>query len=231
MNTIARSLWLEWEQARPLIAVAVVGTGCPSLTAYAASRPREDLLDLARRLAIVGVHSGHLQLRLWEEAAEAGDLARCARDLLVRALSAKLRAWAESGGSRTRHLEDAFYHWRDQLPQNYRHVEDQVRSAVLAVEPPTDWCPENPDDPILVSLFKQHWPAEPTSRRYRMQGDCAARLTIEAEREHAEGALLRGAVSRVPRTHEPTPPNRQAHAEGEREPCAQQSHATVDAPR
>src|SRR5204862_8113779 len=68
MNTIARSLWLEWEQAGPLIVAAVEREGSPSLTAYAATLPQADLLDLARLLAIVGVHSGHLQLRLWQEA-------------------------------------------------------------------------------------------------------------------------------------------------------------------
>lgn len=181
MTKIARGLWLEWEQARPLIVAAVAREGALSLTAYAASFPQADLLDLTRLLAIVGVHSGHLQLRLWEEATDTGDLARCACDLLVRALCAKLRALKESGGSRTRHLEDAFYQWRDQLPQGYRHVEDRIRSAVLAVEPPADWVPEDANDSILVSLFKEHWPADPPDRRYRMQCDRHGSVTMEPE--------------------------------------------------
>jgi hypothetical protein len=190
MSMIAFGPWLEWEEARPLIAAAVVREGFPSLTAYAGNFPAADLLDLSCLLAIARVHSGQLRLRLWEEAAEAGNLARCARDLLVRALCVKLRAWRESGGSRARHLEDAFYAWREQLPQNYRHVEDEIRSALLAVEPPADWVPEHANDSILVSLFEQHWPVEHAGRRYRMKCHHAGSVTIEAEPGHDGEALV-----------------------------------------
>jgi hypothetical protein len=158
MNTVVLFPWLEWEEARPLIDAAVLREGFPSLTAYADSLPQADILDLSCLLAIARVHSGQLQRRLWEEAAQAGNLERCARDLLVRALCVRLRAWRECGGSRARYLEDAFYAWREQLPQDFRHVEDEIRSAMLAVEPPADWVPEHADDSILVSLFAAHWP-------------------------------------------------------------------------
>jgi hypothetical protein len=197
MNTIAFSPWLEWEEARTLIAAAVAREGFPSLTAYAGNFPRVDLLDLACWLAIARVHSGQLQLLLWEEATETGHLARCARDLLVRALYAKHRAWKKSGGARAGHLEDAFYAWREQLPQNYQHIEDEIRSAMLAVEPPADWVPEHADDSILVSLFDQHWPAEQAGRRYRMRCNHAGRITIEHERELDGEALVSGS----PRPH------------------------------
>jgi hypothetical protein len=185
MNTIVLFPWLEWEEARPLIDAAVRREGFPSLTAYAGSLPQADLLDLSCLLAIARVHSGQLQRRLWEEAAEAGNVARCARDLLVRALCVRLGAWRQSGGSRARYLEDAFYAWREQLPENVRHVEDEIRSAMLAVEPPADWVPEHADDSILVSLFAQHWPDE-------------------AEREPASEALASG----LPATATPTKPGR-----------------------
>lgn len=190
MNTIAFSPWLEWEEARPLIVAAVVREGFPSLTAYAGNLPQADLLDLAALLAIARVHSGQLRLRLWEEATEARNLARCARDLLVRALCVRLRAWRENGGSRARYLEDAFYAWREQLPQNYRHVEDEIRAAMLAVEPPADWVPEHANDSLLMSLFEQHWPVEHADRRYHMKCHHSGSVTIEAEREHDSEALV-----------------------------------------
>lgn len=191
MTTISLRPWLEWEQAQPLIAAAIVGEGYASLSAYAGTLPQADLLDLACMLAIAGVHSGHLSMQLWEEATQVGELARCARGLLVRAVCTRLRECEANGGSRVRYLEDAFYQWRSQLPQNYLRVEEQIRAAVLQVPPPVDWILENADDSILVSLFKQHWPVEPAGYRFRMACDTAGGLTIEAKRENcSSGALL-----------------------------------------
>jgi hypothetical protein len=142
-------------------------------------------------LAIAGVHSGHLSMQLWAEATRTGELARCARGLLVRAVCARLRDCEANSGSRERYLEDAFHQWRSQLPANYWEVEEQIREAVLLVPPPTDWIPENADDSILVSLFKPYWPVEPAGHRFRMNCDTAGCLTIESEREHhCSGALL-----------------------------------------
>jgi hypothetical protein len=179
MTTMSLPL-LEWEQARPLVVAAVVREGYPSLTAYADTLPQADLLDLACILAIAGVHSGHLSMGLWEEATSAGAPARCARGLLVRAICTRLRECEESGSSRVRYLEDAFYQWRSQLPLNYRCVEEQIREAVLLVPPPVDWIPEHADDSILVSLFRQHWPIEPAGCRYRMIVNRTGGITIES---------------------------------------------------
>ena len=181
MTTMPLRPLLEWEEARPLITAAVVREGCPSLTAYGDAFPQADLLDLACILAIAGVHSGHLSMGLWEEAIHAGELERCARGLLVRTVCTTLRECEENGGSRVRYLEDAFHQWRNQLPVNYWNVEEQIRAVVLTVPPPDDWMPQNADDSVLVSLFKQHWPAEPAGCRYRMTWDSAGGLTIEAD--------------------------------------------------
>ena len=190
MTTMSLRPLLEWEQARPLIAEAIGREGYPSLTAYSDTLPQADLLDLACILAIAGVHSGHLVMRLWEEAIRAGELERCARSLIVRAVCTRLRECKENGGSRVRYLEDAFHQWRSQLPVNYGSVEEQIRAVVLTVPPPEDWMPQNADDSILVSLFKQHWPAEPADRRYRMQCNGAGSVTIEADREHRSDELV-----------------------------------------
>jgi len=185
MTTTPLRPLLAWEQARPLLAAAVEGEGCASLTAYGEIFPQADLLDLACVLAIPGVHSGHLAMGLWEEAIHAGELERCARGLLVRAVCTTLRECEENGGSRVRYLENAFQLWRRQLPVNYWDVEKQIRAAVLTVPPPEDWMPQNADDSIVVSLFNQHWPAEPARYRHRLICDSAGGLTIETE-PHAE---------------------------------------------
>lgn len=173
MTTMPLRPLLAWEQARPLLAAAVEREGCPSLTAYGDTFPQADLLDLACVLAIAGVHSGHLATGLWEEALYAGELERCARGLLVRAVCTTLRECEENSGSRVRYLEEAFQLWRSQLPVNYRDVEEQIRAAVLTVPPPEDWMPQDADDSIVVSLFNQHWPAAPAGGRYRLICDSA----------------------------------------------------------
>lgn len=190
MNMHTPNLWLDWESSRPVIAAAVVREGYPSLTAYATSHPGADLIAIAGLLEIPGVHDGHLQLRLWEEASERGDLRRCACDLLIRLLCAALRARKTSGGTRASHVEYAFDEWREQLPQNYRHVVHPIRSALASVEPPDDWYPVS-DDSILASLFERHWPEEALGDRYHMRFDRAGHLTIETAGEHALDAHTR----------------------------------------
>ena len=173
MTTMSLKPLLELEQALPLISAAVAREGCLSLTAYGDAFPQADLLDLACVLGIAGVHSGHLVMGLWEEATLAGEPARCARGLLVRAICTALRDWENSGGSRVRYLEDALHQWGVQLPASYEAVADEIRAVMLTVPPPEDWIPQNADDSILVSLFHQHWPAGPAGSGDRRSGDNA----------------------------------------------------------
>ncbi|TMQ21417.1 MAG: hypothetical protein E6J90_14330 [Deltaproteobacteria bacterium] len=181
MTTMPLRPLLEWEQAQPLIAAAIAREGCQSLTSYGDSFPQADLLDLACVVGIAGVHSGHLAMGLWEEAAIAGTLARCARGLLVRAICTAFRDWEDSRGSRVRYLEDALHQWGSQLPANYHDVAEEIRAVMLIVPPPEDWIPHNSDDSILVSLFDQHWPVQQAGSRYRITSDDAGGLTIEDE--------------------------------------------------
>jgi hypothetical protein len=104
---------LEWEQARPLIAAAVVHEGFPSLTAYGDTLPQADLLDLACMFAIAGVHSGHLAMgsgkkrstrASWRVVREVCWCALCARDFAnarktVGRGSATWRTRSTSGGA------------------------------------------------------------------------------------------------------------------------------------
>src|ERR687883_212063 len=143
MTTMSLRPLLEWEQAQPLITAAVAREGCLSLTAYGDAFPQADLLDLACVLGIAGVHSGHLAIGLWEEATRIGELARCARGLLVRAICAAFREWEDNGGSRVRYLENALHHWGSQLPDNYQDVVEQIRAVMLTVPPPEDWIPQD----------------------------------------------------------------------------------------
>lgn len=185
------SLWLEWSEAHALIIAELGRRQCLSLTSYVEAEPQMDLLEVTRLLAIIGVHSGHLLRQLWHEAAETGELARCARDLLVRALCARLQYEERAG---PRHFEDAFYQWKNELPLNYQGVEESIRATLLQVLPPCDWVPQTADDSILVGLFSQHWPAEEPGRRYRVTSDSAGGLTIEPDRSaHRERIAARSA--------------------------------------
>jgi hypothetical protein len=56
--------------------------------------------------------------------------------------------------------------------------------AIQTVPPPDDWMPQNADDSVLVSLFKQHWPAEPAGCKYRMTWDGAGGLTDRSRVAH-----------------------------------------------
>jgi hypothetical protein len=78
---------------------------------------------------------------------------------------------------------------------NYWEVEEQIRAVVLTVPPPEDWMPQNADDSIVVSLFKQHWPAERAGCRYRMICDSGGGLTIEADRKAEPSARPNSAAS------------------------------------
>lgn len=188
--SVSSSIWLEWKQARSRIAAAMVGLGRPSLTSFIESAPQADLVELAAELAIAGLHSGHLLRRLWEEATDAGELARCARDLLVRALCANLQDFNGDPDRLALRLENAFFQWRNHLPLNYHGVADRVRAALLEVPPPLDWRPRNANDSIVVGLFQQHWPVEPPGGRYRMLYDPARGLIIERDRGLRRGDTL-----------------------------------------
>ena len=120
----------------------------------------------------------------------AGELARCARGLLVRAICTALRDWENSGGSRVRYLENALHQWGSQLPTRYQDVAEEIRAVMLTVPPPEDWIPQNADDSILVSLFHPRWPAAPAGSRPRTSGDGADGLAIDEDERQTEPFAL-----------------------------------------
>lgn len=160
----------------------MVRRGQPSLTTFANTAPQLDLVELTSELAIPGVHSGHLLRRLWQEATEAGELARCGKDLLFRALCASLRESTGDPGDFLLRLEDALHQWRNHLPRNYQFVADLVWSTLIDVTPPNDRLPQSANDSILAALIHQHWPAAQPGSRYRMTYDAAGGLTIVGDR-------------------------------------------------
>jgi hypothetical protein len=84
---VPRRVELSQTRERTLISVAVMGHGFGSARAYADANPGQSLEQLVAALKLEGVHDGHLNLLLWEEAVTTRTTEYCARDLLARDLS------------------------------------------------------------------------------------------------------------------------------------------------
>jgi hypothetical protein len=148
-----------------------------SARAYVDASPGKSLEQLAAALGLEGVDEGHLHLLLWEEAVMNRMIEYCARDLLARDLCCRL----DGGWSRVLESPRAgiFYQWENALPSNYQTAGSDIYLVLKNIAIPDRWRPDSADDPILMEVFKKHWPIEPDSSMALIILDGTGGMTIE----------------------------------------------------
>lgn len=144
--------------------------GFTSLAKYAADRPRASLVALAVELTGPIRNDEQAGLApidqlisiLLEQARDDGTISWTARDLLVRALHQKLPdgwPWSTDLPARQQ-LGSCLMAWAStigaHLPE-YRRCALDTALALLSDPVPAGWLPSDPDDRLLVALFREHW--------------------------------------------------------------------------
>lgn len=154
--------------------------GFPTVTAFSESRPIASAAELADELSVDDAASidradvaAEQLLRIWrEEARGAGPEAieRFARRTLVGELRRDLpegwRAdWTHKDPETTAAVSraaQALGRWVCYLSDDDKPAADSVLDAMVAAGRdgtiPPGWLPSGPDDPILVDMFRRHWP-------------------------------------------------------------------------
>ena len=141
--------------------------GFSSVTGFVDSRPGVSLLELAKDLGPSDIAAVQMKWALVKEAADRGDMERCARSLLVRFLRHSLpegwhREWKDIPGDPSTPLfrkVGAFASLTVALPDEYDGAAERVRLAFDAADLPEGWLPVDTDDPVVVEIFRRHWPA------------------------------------------------------------------------
>ena len=171
--------WYGWPDARAGIATELSRRGFRSATQYAAAQPRAALRDLISGLGIDSVHEGHLHVKLWEEAAEAGTMEYCARDQLARDLRYHISA---PPARSLRNVEDVlasvFYMWEKGLPTIFQPAAMLIYQSLRGGDMPSGWTPSGADDPNLIETFGNHWPLEISRRKGRLVTNVTDGLSI-----------------------------------------------------
>jgi hypothetical protein len=132
--------------------------GFQRLTDYANTRPTATLDALADDLGVGDVAPIQVQWMLVDEARAAGQLERCARDLLSRRLSGF--TWpADRARDSQKSIRRALLAWQGSLRDaDYDVVLERIAVALLdATDIPASWSPNGPDDPIIVDAFERLW--------------------------------------------------------------------------
>jgi hypothetical protein len=113
---------------------------------------------LGFRFPIMQLHKLHML-----DAIEDGTVREAAKDSFARAFQEHVPAGWNKGKNAREARARAFSEWN--LPfagaQDWEHVRrcaDSVWAQLNLMQPPDDWCPSSPDDPILDEAFTQAWP-------------------------------------------------------------------------
>lgn len=134
--------------------------GFQRLTDYANTRPTSTLSALADDLGVGDVAPLQVQWVLVDEARAAGQLERCARDLLCRRLSGIGGGWpADRRWDTQKSIRRALLAWQGSLGEaRYDEVLQRIAVALLdATDIAPGWSPSSPDDPIIVDVFRRFW--------------------------------------------------------------------------
>jgi hypothetical protein len=158
--------------------------GFSSATEYVATAPTTSLILLGHALSTDptvplfqgdGFAADQLVRRLLDEAKGRGDVERCARGLLVRSLHQHLPdGWRSDWGpdipgdltTPVWHRASALGGWSASVAVHVPDCEDaldRVNAALCDAAIPEGWLPASADDPLLVELFRQHWPPPPAA--------------------------------------------------------------------
>jgi hypothetical protein len=177
----SRRVELNRTRERTLLIDEVMRREFASARAYVDASPGKSLEQLAAVLGLEGVHDGHLHLLLWEEAVRHRMIEHCARDLLARDLCCGL----DGGWSRLLESPRAgiFYQWEKALPSNYQSAGADIYLVLKNIAIPDGWRPDGADDPILMAVFRNHWPIEPDSSSGLFIFDDKGGMTIEYEKK------------------------------------------------
>jgi hypothetical protein len=143
--------------------------GFSSVTEFVESRPSATLGDLADELGVTDIAPVQIEWRWVAESEQNDTMERCARGLLARQLRWKLpegwhREWRDVPGDPKTPLFrkiGAFSSLVVALPEKYKDAVQRVRRAFDAAEIPVGWLPTDADDPVIVELFRRHWPVLP----------------------------------------------------------------------
>jgi hypothetical protein len=151
----------DWQQRLKELLLA---RGFASVEAYAATSPTKSFIELAEDLGPGDVAAVQLEWTYLDDAKRAGTVERCARDLLVRQLHAKLPdGWTTARDSdaavmpRVRATSAWSSSISSHLPE-YKPLVRAIGDTMIRDDPfPIGWLPSSADDPILVEFFKHHW--------------------------------------------------------------------------
>ena len=167
----------DWEQR---LTERLRERGFASATEYVATAPTASLITMGHALSTDptaplfygdGFAADQLKRRLLDEAKRRGDVERCARDLLVRSLHAKLpEGWRIDWGPDIRgdattpfwRHATALSNWTSSISVHLPECKVTLRriaDALDATKPPEGWLPVDADDPLLVDIFRRHWNA------------------------------------------------------------------------
>ena len=133
-----------------------------SLTAFAASRPRDTLIDLAETLGKDDVAPVQIETLLRDEAEHSKQVKAFAQSLLVRYFREELvHGWGNDivadDGQRLEFLSvaaGASSAWTLGLPDRDQDTTDIIWERLKQLPIPTGWLPEGPDDPYIVKAFE-----------------------------------------------------------------------------
>lgn len=170
------SVGLGWNHTRKVLVDILAKRELATATEYASGRPMEPLEMLAGDLGIAK-HCRYLEMKLWEEAAESGQIQRCARDMLARDLARYLRPDRPIYAI---DIENALHSWRSRLPLNYKQLTVSLHQ-LLQASAPSDWTPADADDPVLLDAFRGVWPAHSPDTQYCMIVDSRGGITIMSD--------------------------------------------------
>lgn len=139
---------------RAQVSAQLAAHGFATAGALAAARPGVPLTELAREIG--GVAAVQLSRLLVEDALAAGQVARCAADLLVRQLRRAIPAgWPASADRVPVPVARALALWKASLGEAIA-VDLAPATAELATDSvPRGWLPETADDP-RIARFVAH---------------------------------------------------------------------------
>jgi hypothetical protein len=165
----------DW-QARILVRLRV--RGFKSVTAFAEANPVVSLKAMAEELSTdhqAGVNHADVAaeqlVRIWREEASQGGanaVERFSRRMLVGELHRDLpdgwrSEWnSEAARPAMSRMTAAMTNWTCNHSSEYKAASDRVLDAMIdegrSGRIPFGWLPVNADDPVLIDIFKRHWP-------------------------------------------------------------------------
>ena len=148
------------------VCAIVVSRGFRSVSHFVDAHPLCSLEQLGAVLGTKGVGRGRIEAALVAEAHQENTVELRARDLLARTLASMPGGWPGPRPRRTARWErDALEVLACWLPNRLAEVDvatlARVSAALLTrVDLPPGWVPSGGDDPVIVDVFRLHWPKQ-----------------------------------------------------------------------